>query len=181
MAEEQTIPDAETQPSQDTKKKVKIPQPRLTVSDYIQEELSVDAENVILDDNLEFGQIRSVDPRHVVELAAAMIQNPPDIIDLTTWMHPGTSFISNIDLVLIFYPFTGTRLHYVLNGQHRYCAADQVKQKAIKERMEPPPYTKIFRCKVIRSDVSKEIRELIAGSEQSKQAVVKAQFWKWRT
>ena len=68
-------------------------------------------------------------------------------------------------------------MHHVLNGQHRFEAAKRVREltTSVEERMEPPPYTKAFRCKVVRAGMSREVRELIAGSEQSKQNIAKSQ------
>lgn len=68
----------------------KMPGAEFTVSDYLLDVKLLKYEELCLDTNLEFGQIRTVSEEHRQRLATAFRTNPPaELLDITTWASQG--------------------------------------------------------------------------------------------
>jgi hypothetical protein len=61
----------------------------LNVGNWIEKEEMIDHQLLRIDYKQEFGQIRGLDPEHVKKLVTDFEVNPPPMLDLTCWRHPG--------------------------------------------------------------------------------------------
>lgn len=65
--------------------------PLFNASDYIYGQTTLAFENLHLDSGHDAGNPRPLDPKHVEELADALLANPPKELWLTTWENRGVS------------------------------------------------------------------------------------------
>jgi hypothetical protein len=133
----------------------------------------VEFKNLRLDLKMEYGQIRKVDNDHVATLVKDMELNPPHEVTLTTWMEPGLCFASRISVTQIISP--ASLKHYVLDGQHKFRAVQEIRDKALANKSEIPKWASTFRCEVVKDDVDLTTRQTIAGRQQAKSANVMRQ------
>jgi hypothetical protein len=66
----------------------------LNVGEHVEKEEMIDHQQLRIDYKQEYGQIRAVDPEHVKKLVKDFEINPPHILDLTCWRHPGMNHIN---------------------------------------------------------------------------------------
>lgn len=59
------------------------------VGSFIETESMLDWNTLAIDYKKEFGQIRELDPLHWQALAKDFLTNPPYVLELTVWQHPG--------------------------------------------------------------------------------------------
>ena len=62
---------------------------KMNVADYIEEEKQIDWTLLRVDQQLQHGQIREIDPIHVKKLVHDFESNPPVSLELLVWKNPG--------------------------------------------------------------------------------------------
>ena len=78
--------------------------------------------------------------------------------------------------VYVSFFFTVSLKYYVLSGQHKFSASQDMAESFLKERQPVPKWCKKFRCNVIKEGTSLEDRQKIAGREQARQEGVQRQM-----
>ena len=66
-------------------------------------------------------------------------------------------------------------MYYIIDGQHKYSAAQKVKAAAEEARKEAPAWTNSFRCSIVKPDATLDVRQKVAGWMQAKAQNVKRQ------
>ena len=67
-------------------------EPAFSVSEFIQDTVIIPFEDLLMDTNMQYGQIRRLDPAHRQELVDEFIANPPSgPLELTTWASQGVN------------------------------------------------------------------------------------------
>lgn len=109
-----------------------------------------------IDHDLEYGQVRRLDPDVVKMRVKELMDNPPGApIRLTVWMEPGVypltecpggisqcgvAFCDNFIFSLFCAHITASNMYYVLSGQHIFSAAQQVSTGRAKAHLP------VFKC-----------------------------------
>ena len=68
--------------------------------------------------------------------------------------------------------FTGTRINYVLDGQHKFAAASAIREKLVQAEMPLPRWVTVFRCRRVKSYTRLDKRQVIAGRQQARSSTV---------
>ena len=80
-------------------------------------------------------------------------------------------------------PLSVHRVHYILDGQHKFTALCGIRDKLLAEGKVLPGYLLGCRCRVVITEVDLNTRQLIAGREQARsvnvlhQTVVNSVEW----
>lgn len=72
------------------------------------------------------------------------------------------------------FSFAATGQMWIINGQHTYAAAQEVRQQSAKAGRPAPTWTTAFRCFIIKPDTERDVVRMIAGRQQAKSQGIKA-------
>ena len=71
-------------------------------------------------------------------------------------------------------PLVATQRYYVLDGQHKYAAASEMRSEWMRANRELPTWCTTFRCRVVRPDLTVDTLQAIAGRMQAQASAVEA-------
>ena len=71
---------------------------------------------------------------------------------------------------------TGSGIHYIVDGQHIYTAAQAIKQKAMENAEPPPAYADRFLCTILKEMSAAEAQEVAGRFQRLSQSVIALKF-----
>ena len=71
-------------------------------------------------------------------------------------------------------PSTGLGKYVIIDGQHKFSAAQAVRQRYLTANKQPPSWTETFRCTIIKPTKDISLLQRIAGRQQAKHEAVQS-------
>ena len=67
-------------------------------------------------------------------------------------------------------------VHYIIDGQHVYTAAQAIRQSCLDDRRPVPPWTEKFRCAILKEMDVEQVKAVAGRLQRASQAVVSLKF-----
>ena len=81
-------------------------------------------------------------------------------------MRPSTAFCCFVVVI------AGTQKYFVIDGQHKYQASQNIRRKLESENRPVPQWARRFRCRVLKAGLELEVLQKVAGREQARSQTV---------